>query len=126
MRDIKFRGKRLDNGEWAYGDLTHYEDQVWIGMDDGRPEHEVDPSTVGEFTGITDLNNKEVYEGDIVCRYEQEEGDTLAFQIVFKDLAFMGIKEGTPFIIPHDTLYGGFGVRVIGNIHEHPHLIEKP
>lgn len=68
MREIKFRGKSLENREWLYGDfevpIMHGKDTPCIFCDYGAIP--VDPDTVCQFTGFRDIDGTEVYEGDIV------------------------------------------------------------
>lgn len=64
-REIKFRAKRLDNGEWIYGDLHIRTPHAHIHSEVGSKAF-IDTDTIGQFTGLTDKNGKEIYEGDIV------------------------------------------------------------
>lgn len=115
MRTIKFRGKRIDNGQWIEGDLVHstrvlngvttYHVLISVDME----LEEVDPETVGQFTGLLDKNGKEIWEGDILrIWYGSVNGEDLTVP----DLEVRYIGSGFD-ISTHSHYY-----EVIGNIHE--------
>ena len=72
IKDIKFKAKRLDNGEWIIGSFVVMKipalSKTTIGIvaSEGATLHEIDPVTVCQFTGLTDCEGKELFEHDLI------------------------------------------------------------
>lgn len=126
MREILFRGKRVDNGEWVEGFYacvldTHYIitgrfDSLTNGIINSEA-YKVDPSTVGQFTGLTDCNGVKIFEGDIV-RYGQRgeveyNSGSAQFTLNFTNSTYEGFDK-IPFC----------DCEVLGNIHDSPEPLE--
>ena len=162
MREILFRGKRLDNGEWVEG---WYQPETTIRNWDGRQETVgvtiaykveegfledtlVDPSTVGQYTGLIDKNGVNIFEGDIVDLFGmkgkvvQECGafgigfmktidyDLLESKIPFNNSANFCFNDN--FISLWEVFWNYeqddnplYEVEIIGNVHDNPELLEK-
>ena len=129
MREILFRGKRTDNGEWEYGDLwcNPYGKRVVCIVspinDQGTTGgNEVDPETVCQFTGLYDKNGRKIFEGDIVERggriWRVKYGDNYG-KFMMTTYTEKGVSWGRDFdTIPPDWC------EVIGNIYDNPELLE--
>lgn len=125
MRTIKFRGKRLDNGEWVYGDLEHNRrtdvTRIHTYNENGDYERQyvVENISVGQYTGLKDKNSREIYEGDIIV--QQGYSGKRQMLVRFEHGAFItGEHSGSststrPMLIQKRCV-------VIGNIHDNPEL----
>lgn len=140
MREILFRGKRIDNGEWVYGNLVKSNEKYFIYYEE--PDEmcqtgnwlfykEVDPETVGQYTGLTDKNGKKIFEGDIVL-FEDESPSNYEYHdctemrcgaIEYGDNCFY-ITDRIA-VEMEDLIYDGeLDAEIIGNIHDNPELLE--
>ena len=124
-REILFRGKRVDNGEWVKGYLICPEfdkSRAYIGYLFPDDDHDLDvaevaSSTVGRFTGLTDRNGVKIFEGDIV-RYGQRgaveyNSGSAQFTLNFANSTYVGFDK-IPFC----------DCEVLGNIYDNPDLLE--
>ena len=132
MRTIKFRGKRLDNGEWVYGSLTQSETNdkngepfmvsyiapfIPVASEGGFELVKMDrvkPATIGQFTGLTDKNGKEIYEGDIIRHKDMVK----PYHVIYDGHQFTPNDGFRSLSYPKHW-------EVVGNIHDNPELIKK-
>jgi uncharacterized phage protein (TIGR01671 family) len=152
MRTIKFRGKRIDNGEWVYGNLyklplesgnvcmilttdnihedNSIEPQYHLAFTLWKDLFVVDSSTIGQFTGLFDKNGKEIYEGDII---QGEYKSKHLIRYTEEDARFTATLAeyvGDKFSERCNTgdvtqkWINEFNKVVIGNIHDNPELIK--
>lgn len=137
MREILFRGKSVNDGNWVEGSLVvttiepaddtpikHYHiENMTIGVfpngfQSGLSET-VNPNTVGQFTGLTDKNGKKIFDGDIVKKV----GDKCVVKWNEEDAKFIIIGAMTRLDF---SLFFAKYLEVIGNIHDNPELLENP
>ena len=126
-REVLFRGKRTDNGEWVYGNLIDRDSIVGKIVDfDGEyfiPEfwYKVDPETVGQFTGLTDKNGTKIFDGDIVRFYDDSEDELTNGVVVFNAdfCSFCVSIKGHEDVM----LMAHWQYEVIGNIYDNKELL---
>ena len=126
MREILFRGKRTDCGEWLEGNLVQPfrgNQLSSCGIMPKDPKaycRRVIPETVGQFTGLTDKNGVKIFEGDIIQSLESSVTGLVqwfpehsAFMVWCKSANEVGFLYECAYII-----------KVIGNIHDNPELLK--
>lgn len=146
MREILFRGKREDNGDWVYGSFIPDLCEVYYGdklngfikpfgkTKEERLMVEVDRKTVGQYTGLKDRNGTRIFEGDIlqVEQYGNPGSRSLSINVgeyIDADSDFDYPCIGFYIKIPDGCcnigalLTDGFEYEVIGNIHDNPELM---
>lgn len=144
MREILFRGKRLDNNEWVYGgycfidgkcfivymeqyvpDIRDWDLSSWYDENTSYSSYaiEVISETVGQYTGLTDENSVKIFEGDIVKTELSEDNNPCIFYSVvgFEDGSFIlaeSERDDDKYIIYEYC-------KVIGNKYDNPELFKK-
>lgn len=151
MREILFRGKRLDNGEWVEGFYGLKGENTHCIMVSTVPEvdyhgcyftdYVVDPATVGQYTGLKDKNGKSIFEGDILRLWVEDDNEfdpikkyravvefgnpnaeyNWGFQLKMIDR--MAFNED--ILLWVDMEDTGAFCEVIGNIHDNPELLKE-
>lgn len=128
MREILFRGQDIKTQKWVEGYLYIRHDGVYeIGsynedFNIERCTHDAIPETIGQYTGLTDKNGNRIFEGDI-CKINSI-GRNVICTIVFRK-GFFVADEGKGSIINCGIgTYKNSCIKVIGNIHDNPELLE--
>jgi uncharacterized phage protein (TIGR01671 family) len=131
-REIEFRGKDKDTGEWRYGFYGYIPDRLGnfthmiIAMDEkwGSTEHHVDPTTVGQYTGLTDVNGRKIFEGDIVRTTSQldEQGQG---EVYFFGEWLLEVDPEEDAISLYHEYEVGHALEIIGTIYDTPELMAE-
>lgn len=130
MRGILFRGKRINDGKWVYGDYCSLPFNPYILYEDndgGLVKANINVMTLGQYTGLTDKNDRKIFEGDILDGedYNSEDGfgvvqwdeDNACFECVQNDGLSTMIRTDFGWLDSKAFI-------VIGNIHDNPELLK--
>lgn len=125
-REIKFRGKRLDNGEWVYGYFSVFPKDgeikniiTYLNEEGKYKAIEIDPTTLGQLVGIKNEFGFDIYDGDII---HSNQWNPTTYQVCFDRGAFY--IAGSDKHEVADIKYAE-QFKVIGNIYENPELLNK-
>ncbi len=161
MREILFKAKRLDNGEWVEGHLVKrpsciqfcldsysswYVNRPAADPDDNSSEYNIDPETIGQYTGLKDKSGRRIFEGDILRNHGNPVDLTL---VKFGEFGVIDVEAESVVdnaigwhtkVIPTDALsqcepfcynmplsdywLKRYEAEVIGNIHDNPELLK--
>lgn len=141
QREIKFRGKRVDTGEWVYGYLSCIWERKYIlwGTTNNIPNmNEVIPETVSQYTGLKDRNNNDIYDGDVldiryfltrnlgVIKFGKYKQVDMTDQYECGHQGFyVDVTNDTNDVFRHDLYFYAEKSEVIGNIFENPELLQE-
>ena len=125
MREILFRGKRFENGEWVYGCYVNQKNKHIIFDKENEWHHYISENELGQYTGLTDKNGKKIFEGDIIKDYSQ----LTNLIILWENELCRWVRSET--LNTTDRLWYSIndifledGCEVIGNIYDNPELLE--
>lgn len=139
MKEILFRGKRVDNGEWVYGNYEYYHKPEKHIISDiyNKITKGVSPETIGQFIGLTDKNDTRIFEGDIVKFKDTSFGysyigfvcfhkgsNVIQYKFINQD-KFHQIGKTTEWQDMHASGTITYEYEVIGNIHDNPELLKE-
>ena len=130
MRDIIFRGKRLDNGKWVAGSLfvgDNGECEVCHGTPRVRITYHIDPATIGQYAGLHDKTGRMIFEGDIVHCYVNGgiyQGHSWGNQQVVFDRGAFCVVDSHGETMPLSSYAPRVEIEVVGNIHDNQELLK--
>ena len=132
MREILFRGKRGD-GKWIYGNLLLHKSAKGIcGINTLKEIGRVIPETVGQYTGLSDKNGNNIFDGDIVICKKWLGGNWVDY---VTEIGFVEFKHGAfglhrknervdAYYRPFKDWLEDYEYEIIGNIHDNPELLK--
>ena len=130
MREILFRGKSRETGEWLYNMTISrhcYDDNEIFSYYIGAGSKTIDGKTLGQFTGLTDKNGKKIFESDILQGTITSAWNKrlIRCKVVFENGCFISVEKDIHGDSWGHKLRFAKDVEVIGNIHDNPELLEQ-